>query len=160
MAIISDSHGKKKGIALASGIISDADVIIHLGDNHSDCTFLKLEKNQMLISVKGNCDLGDLPLETFETIGGKRFLITHGHKYHVKFGLDRLYLRALELQADAVLFGHTHIPLIDHYGGILFLNPGSVSEPRGSSKPTAGIIQVTEEINANIVSLNDQNSID
>lgn len=36
-----------------------------------------------------------------------------------------------EVDADIVLYGHTHIPMIKHEGDMLIMNPGSVSSGRG-----------------------------
>jgi putative phosphoesterase len=51
--------------------------------------------------------------------------------YRVNFGLDRLALLAAELQAEVVLFGHTHIATLEKTARQVFLNPGSITQPRG-----------------------------
>ena len=51
---------------------------------------------------------------------------THGHVYHP----DRL--PPLQ-EGDILLYGHTHIPAWETRGGILCLNPGSVSIPKENS---------------------------
>ena len=78
----------------------------------------------------------------------KGLLLTHGHRYSVKSGYDALLARAVEVGADIVVFGHTHVPFLktipkgtEVSGKILerptyLFNPGSVStDPDGLGLP-------------------------
>ena len=59
--------------------------------------------------------------------------------------LDRLrrnLRRARELEAQVVLFGHTHEAFYEYRDGIHFLNPGSLGSPRGPLYPTYGVIDI------------------
>ncbi|MBQ4091329.1 MAG: YfcE family phosphodiesterase [Clostridia bacterium] len=140
--IFSDSHGKQDNIREAlSRQISMPDAVIFLGDGLRDLDGIDLG-GIPLHSVCGNCDsmvaqLFDTPDEQLLFIGGKRIFITHGHKYHVKSLLSPIILRARELCADIVLFGHTHQALEmtlgeeNQYGiklekPLLVMNPGSI----------------------------------
>ena len=79
--------------------------------------------------VSGNCDFfdADTPSELVLEMEGKGF-VTHGHKYRVKDGLNTLYYRGLELDADIVLFGHTHSSqIVSGRNGTL--NPGAFQGP-------------------------------
>ena len=58
--------------------------------------------------------------------------MTHGHLSNVRMGLANLKMQALEEDATIALFGHTHQIGCEKESGILFLNPGSISQPRGS----------------------------
>ena len=49
----------------------------------------------------------------------------HGHGYSVKSSLLPLRRRALELDVQLVLYGHTHLPALSEEEGVLFCNPGS-----------------------------------
>src|SRR4029453_8293576 len=45
----------------------------------------------------------------------------------------RLYERlAAAEEADVLVFGHTHKPWVHEYGGVLFVNCGSVGKPKDS----------------------------
>ena len=82
--------------------------------------------------VPPNCDfVADFPSEIVLEAEDKRIL-THGHRFNIKNGLDRLEKYALRQNTDAVLFGHTHAPLQEIRSDIVF-NPGSLGYPRGSS---------------------------
>ena len=52
-------------------------------------------------------------------------MITHGHRYSVKYQLDSLLNAAYFQQANLVLFGHTHRALHTVVEGIHLVNPGS-----------------------------------
>ena len=44
--------------------------------------------------------------------------------------------------ADVIFCGHTHMPCVKIERGIIVMNPGSLTEPRGGSKPSYGIIKI------------------
>lgn len=120
--IISDYHHREnKVLDLIEKYHPDR--IFCLGDSESEMWFL--DQNNIL-AVKGNCDYIDLPINRIIEVDGKRFLLTHGHQYGVRFSLDRLYYLALENKADYVLYGHTHYQKLEIIDGITFLNPGAL----------------------------------
>jgi predicted phosphodiesterase len=55
-----------------------------------------------------------------------------------------LKYKAEEVEADIVLFGHTHYPLCVQDEGVIFVNPGSFKQPRGYTVPTFVILNVEE----------------
>lgn len=78
-------------------------------------------------TVKGNNDFGsNEPLMRLIEIGKLKVMVAHGHIEHVKFGLDRLKLKAKAQNADICVFGHTHRRYLDRQEDILFINPGSL----------------------------------
>lgn len=140
VAVVSDTHRDSHSIEKVLKKIEHAEVLIHLGDNDSDAEELSRKFNGRVIAVRGNCDFGSATeSELVEEIGGKRFFITHGHRYDVKYGLTRLLFKAQEVNAEIALFGHTHIAMIERGQGIWFINPGSASESRRGSESIAFI---------------------
>ncbi|MFL0253066.1 metallophosphoesterase [Clostridium neuense] len=151
IAVMSDTHRNKHMIDKACSHIENADVVIHLGDNVEDINEIRNKYSGEIISVTGNCDFMTTdPLERIEIIGGKKFFITHGHEYGVKYNLNRLKYRAMEVKADIALFGHTHMPFIANELGILFINPGSVSLSRKGPNSIAFIGINNGKISASI----------
>ena len=139
LLIISDSHGNKKGIIRALEAAGDIDAVVHLGDLDRDTACLR--GRVRVYSVRGNCDMGSVKKEErLVTFGGRRILMVHGHKQRVKQGLLRLGLYAQEKNADAVLYGHTHIPKEVFSGEVLLYNPGALSGMR----PSYGILEVDD----------------
>ena len=81
----------------------------------------------MFISVRGNCDwCCNVPDREEFTLCGKKIFITHGHIYGVKQGLSRITAYGHSINADIVLFGHTHQQIVTVDGSMLIMNPGSL----------------------------------
>ncbi|NTV88955.1 MAG: metallophosphoesterase [Clostridiales bacterium] len=147
--VIGDTHGVVWEAEYAIKSNSDVSVVVHLGDNYRDA--MRLEEKFPGIRfeyVSGNCDYASEVVDSEKLLEylGHRFFITHGHLYSVKQSYKRLFKRASELKAEIVLTGHTHQPCIDQENGIILLNPGSISQPRGSAFGSYAIIEVTKEI--------------
>ncbi|MGN0892304.1 MAG: phosphodiesterase [Oligosphaeraceae bacterium] len=97
-----------------------------------------------ILAVRGNCDsdvdqmMLDFPImaEYSQLVAqDRRFFLTHGHLYH------RDYLPPLPKGAVFVQ-GHTHLPALQELpNGILFLNPGSISLPKGGFPPSFALCQ-------------------
>jgi len=155
IAVISDTHGSVKECINTLLHINNIDKVIHLGDNTNDAVEIASITQIETIFVKGNCDVYDhnTPEEMLIELNSKKILITHGHKYNVKSGLNNLYYRGKELGVDVVLFGHSHNPLIVDYDNIIFFNPGSTTLPRACSKKSIGIIEVGEKIEAKLLKI-------
>ena len=106
-----------------------AEVVIHLGDGEDDAAAAKLYFPQkMFLQVCGNCDWGStLPPIGEITLEGKKIFYTHGHMYGVKLEYDYRTLRekGASVNADLIVFGHTHKPYCDWDGHALTVNPGS-----------------------------------
>jgi len=149
--VFGDTHGD---IDLAFKIIKKerADMVLHAGDFLRDAHALANEAQFPVHGVTGNCDLpGSGPHEKFLSLEGKDFLLTHGHQFRVKASYQSIFYKASENKIDAVVFGHTHVPLNDHHQGILLFNPGSISRPQPGSQPSYGIITIKDnDINGEI----------
>ena len=123
--VLSDTHGNRARVNALLPLMREADFVFFCGDGIYDL----LSQNELsgkLYAVGGNCDgCGDK--ELFLEIEKKKIFLTHGHRYGVKRSFSALSLRAEELGADIVLFGHTHTALSEQVGGTLFVNPGTLS---------------------------------
>lgn len=144
IGIISDSHGKRNALTRAMNRLGKTDVILHLGDLYTDAVYIENTFNIQTVYVRGNCDFSqEADLYKEIELNGKRFFLTHGHMYRVKWGMQYLKQVAGGGKYDIVLFGHTHIPQVFFEEGILFLNPGSSADPRAGKKPTVGLIEIS-----------------
>ena len=147
--VISDTHGNLSRVYKTIKDIRDKiDAVIHCGDLVDDAMALKSRYSDLNVyNVRGNCDYGlAVSNEDVFIIGGKKFFVTHGDMYGVNWGIDRLCYRGAEVGADVCLFGHTHIPLIEYYNGMVIMNPGSPSSPRGGSTFSYGIIKIEKGV--------------
>ena len=78
-------------------------------------------------------------------IEDKVIFLCHGDKYNVKYGLDEIEAKAKSIDADIVIFGHTHTPLNFKKDNIIYLNPGSVSLPRGVDYKSFSIMNLEND---------------
>lgn len=156
IVVVSDTHGNNKEVIEKISEMERPDLLFHLGDYIEDgikiCTALGIDT----IMVKGNGDRGNRIYNEDELIeiSGKKIFLTHGHRYDVRYGITNLYYKALELNVDMVLFGHTHVPINIEENGIIFMNPGSPSIPRTQSKAkTIGLIDINDKIYTKIIEI-------
>jgi putative phosphoesterase len=77
-----------------------------------------------------------LPFDLRFELGGRRVRLVHGSPRKVNEYLfadkpARTFERiAAGADCDVLVFGHTHQPWVDEYGGVLFVNCGSVGKPK------------------------------
>ncbi len=147
--VISDTHGKWRHLV---PIINDmkktygVNGLIHLGDYTKDIKALAKAVSLPYYYVAGNGDLFETKTQEIIEMKDHRLLLVHGHEYFVHYDLQRLFYRAEEYHADAVLFGHTHRPLNEEIDGILFFNPGSPSRPRDAHRgSTIGLLSIDDK---------------
>jgi putative phosphoesterase len=96
--------------------------------------------------VCGNNDYGiSLPEAAVFELCEHRFFMCHGHRHGLYGGYNSLLATAKNNDADAVLFGHTHVPFQKTINGILLINPGSLGRPRSRIGSTFAVIECTED---------------
>lgn len=126
--VMSDSHGNEGALRKVLALQPQVAAVIHLGDGAAEAQRVAAEDSRPWYIVRGNCDYGEaVPVKTVVTIGGVKLYLTHGYAERVKSGLLTLTYTARENEVAAALYGHTHIPDIAFDGGMLLLNPGSIS---------------------------------
>lgn len=146
VGVISDTHGAVNETALAVRQMGNIDALIHAGDFYVDALVLKSELKVPVYAVAGNCDYpSGGPDELTITLDGHRLLITHGHLHRVKYGLQMLLYKARGVEAEAVVFGHTHVPLNLTENNILLFNPGSPANPSPGHIGGYGILEIDKQ---------------
>lgn len=144
--IISDTHGRHKGVDKIWDEVGAVDMLIHLGDVEGGEEYLNAVFDCPKHIIQGNNDFfSDLPEEEEFQLGPYKVLITHGHNYYVSVGLERLVQRAHAAGADIVMFGHTHRPYLARKSDIIFLNPGSVTYPRQEGRKGSYILMELDD---------------
>lgn len=147
--VISDTHGYIDKAVKVIKENNNISMIIHLGDYFRDAQKIAYEFPHIQVEyVHGNCDLmpGNVLAEKLLELEGKKVFITHGHRYSVKWNYEKILKRAQELEADLLLFGHTHIAEIFNNGKCFFLNPGSISDPRGGRRESYAIVDINGDV--------------
>ena len=92
--------------------------------------------------------LRTLPLEADVALGGVRFHLVHAtpsdplHTYLRPDEIARWEAEVERIEADVVLVGHTHLPMVLRFGKKVVVNPGSVGQPRdGDPRAAFAIIE-------------------
>lgn len=141
--VISDSHGLTKELEIIRARhLNEVDVMIHCGDSQLTPDHKAITG---YMTVAGNCDFGGFPLESTAEVAGRKFFITHGHRYSVKSSLMNLKYKAKETGANIVCFGHSHVLGAEVVDGMLFLNPGSIRMPRERLEKTYVILDLADD---------------
>ncbi len=90
------------------------------------------------------------------TVNGQQILFVHGHMEGVDFGYNKLGLDAKIQGIHVAVHGHTHVPAFVQRGDFTFINPGSISRPRGGSPASFAIITVEKTfVDAAFLRIND-----
>ncbi len=148
VGVLSDTHlsGVDAGfIKHIDQAFTDCSALIHAGDLTSRA-ILEVFGDRPMYAVHGNmCGYetrSALPEELEFTIEGFRFGLYHGDG----IGYDReTELISRFGQADCIIFGHTHRPLVDKVGRVLLVNPGTFrSTGRFGSMGTYAILTIGE----------------
>jgi len=143
IGIIGDTHGDMDSIRKAVDRAGPVDLWLHTGDHARDAQYLEQLTQVPVQTVTGNCDASHEGVpDLFLTLEGRHIMVTHGHHYRVKHGVRELSWWAKQYEADIVIYGHTHNPLIEQEEGLLILNPGSPSYPRANTGATFGMIEL------------------
>lgn len=124
VGLISDTHGLLRPAAM--DFLRGCQRIIHAGDIGDVALMDALSALAPVIAVRGNNDRGaafaDLPETATIELDGVRLHVLHDLK-----GL------AIEPRAEGVrvvVSGHSHKPLVEERGCVLYVNPGSAGRRR------------------------------
>jgi len=134
LLLIADTHVRKRARELPQqvcGEVDRADVVIHTGDWVDVALLDELEERcQRLVGVYGNNDHGELRERLSEVtqvqLGGVRLAVVHDTGQAK--GREE---RSAAEYADALVFGHSHIPWDSTAEpGLRLLNPSSPTDRR------------------------------
>lgn len=150
IAIIADTHmprGARRLPERCVELVREAEAVIHAGDFFALPALEEIEAlNPRLHAVHGNVDepaLRSLLPETLTLgVGGGRTLALIHDAGPAKGRLARMRKRFPG--ADAVVFGHSHMPLHEvgegDLAGFEIFNPGSPTERRRAPRPSMGLL--------------------
>lgn len=127
--VVSDNHRDESVLEDLINIHTDVDLWLHCGDSELGSNHPIWETFK---TVQGNMDWdSNHPKIIVESLGDTTFLVLHGHQHQVKRTLSEMEREAINNDADIVFYGHSHVPKIDEMNGLYFMNPGSITQPRG-----------------------------
>jgi putative phosphoesterase len=149
VAVISDTHMPRGGRRLPQAFvdrIAGADLLLHAGDFMTVEVLRDLERiGPPLVGVHGNVDTAELrrllPVERVVRVEDARIAMVHDAGPAAR-RIERMRARFGD-RADAVVFGHSHLPLHEQAeGGFQIFNPGSPTERRRAPAHTMGLAHV------------------
>lgn len=155
ICVMSDTHIPDRNDDIPADLMKEvmnADMIVHAGDFTSLDFYKELKGLKPLKAVVGNMDSPELRNELKDkeifTVQGYKIGIVHGHGKPEKI-LENIR-SCFDEKLDLVIFGHSHQPFNEKIGKCIFFNPGSPTDKIFSPCNTYGIIEINEEIHANI----------
>lgn len=177
IGIIADTHIPDRVGDLHPDILPifrDAGVsnILHAGDISLSRVLHRLSEVAPVTAVRGNRDIFSWSLKKVEylDLNGKKVALMHGHGGILDYLRDKLMFyregykldRYLDLlvntasEADVIIFGHTHYPVVHQYKGKLIINPGSASfGPRRGNPPSIALLHIhCGDVKPEIIPLN------
>lgn len=142
--VLADTHIPRRAKRLPEGLtphLESADLILHAGDLLVEDVLYELEAYAPVRAVKGNVDGWDVRLpETQEfDVGGVTIAMVHdsGPKKGRRNRIKKWFP-----EARVVVFGHSHIPLLEDEDGLMLLNPGSPTDRRRAPEHTFALLRV------------------
>jgi len=130
------------------------DLILHAGDLVSHGVLDQLRKVAPVEAVAGNMD----PPELRRLLPSKKIIEAGRHRIGLIHGWGSLANPPERLLnqfqgVSAIVFGHSHDPLLRREGGVLLVNPGSPAGRSGSEGRSVARLHVGDEITGEIVYL-------
>ncbi|NLV92090.1 MAG: metallophosphoesterase family protein [Firmicutes bacterium] len=158
VGLISDTHIPYRARHLPKEIFtlfSQVDLILHAGDLLELSVIGDLSVLAPVEAVAGNVDSFEvrakLPRRRLLQLEDAAVGLIHGDGSG--YDTPGRALRAFP-DADCVVFGHSHRPMIEIRGGKLLVNPGSACDPRTMPEPTVGFLYIEADgMRAEIVGL-------
>lgn len=125
--LVSDTHYFNENLErILEKYKKQVNCCIHCGDSSLDADHPLM--TQFDYVVQGNHD--DYPYPIYQN--HPYFIVTHGHKYDVYNGYEKLIELSKKYNVRFCFHGHTHVPTLQHIDNITFINPGSLMMNRGS----------------------------
>jgi uncharacterized protein len=156
VAIISDTHEVLD--AQVKDLIKTCDIALHAGDIGTSAVLKQmLPKSACIFAVAGNNDkpylwdfkdwdiVNHLPEMIELSMFGGTIVIEHGHK-HDMYKPSHNDLRQAHPEAKLIVYGHTHIQLIDKdEPDTIVVNPGAAGHTRNKGGPSCLILTIDQD---------------
>ena len=152
VGLISDTHVPSRATCVPKKVFKlfeNVDYIIHAGDLVKLKVLDELEQLAPVLAVHGNMDgpevSGALPKMNSLKIYGWKIGVMHDP--NTMFGRSKMREIARQNGFDAFVYGHTHNANIKWEGKILYVNPGSPTNPMSSfsNKPSVALLKISKD---------------
>ncbi len=155
IGIVSDTHEDLSEDIGA--LIKDCDIAIHAGDIGTSSVLEALQpKSGHVIAVAGNNDkpylwefkdwqlVKNLPHVRVLSVPGGEIVIEHGHEHDMCKPAHE-DLRAAHPEARLIIYGHTHIQVIDNDSKPCVINPGAAGFTRNKGGPSCVVLSIDND---------------
>jgi uncharacterized protein len=148
IGVLSDTHIPQRGARLPDAVLrhfEEVELILHAGDLSSLAVLDQLSSYAPVEAVRGNVEQQEVVVKLPFT----RTLLVGGCEIGLVHILDEptYYRRTARMEfptARVVIFGHSHIPLLEDADGLMLLNPGSAMDRRQQPHCTIAILTITD----------------
>lgn len=158
IGVLSDTHIPRACSNIPGEVLSvfkDVDLILHAGDLVEMRVLNELRKLAKTKAVYGNMDEPELrkALREKEVIKVRGWTIGLVHGYGPPANLINCVESEFMGKVDAIVFGHSHSPVNEMKGGILFFNPGSPTDNIFAKYNSYGILTIRDTIKGDIIKI-------
>jgi putative phosphoesterase len=147
IGIISDTHGLLRPEALEA--LKGSDHILHAGDVGNIEILETLKQIAPITAIRGNIDIhgpcAELPATEAVELEGHLFYLIHS--------LHDLDINPKQAGVSCVVTGHSHKPVFEQQGGVLYLNPGSAGPRRFGLPVTLARLKITAHLTPELITL-------
>jgi putative phosphoesterase len=152
IGLISDTHIPSRATSIPQEVFTsfeNVDFIIHAGDLVELSVIDTLEQIAPVLAVHGNLDTPEtknaLPtLNSLKVLDRKVGVI---HNPDILYGMDQMRELTKTNGFDVLVYGHTHNANIKWEENILYINPGSPTNPSSLlNKPSVALIKITQNL--------------
>lgn len=153
VGVVSDTHlprfGSELPRRLKSGLQrAGVSAILHAGDLVTPLAIDLLSSIAPVIAVRGNNDkassyaqlLPECAIVEFEQV---RIGLVHGHAGKGRTTPDRAFNTFAGESLAAIVFGHSHLPMITKREGVLMVNPGSPTDKRLNPRYSFATLEIS-----------------
>jgi len=141
IGLISDTHSQLPEQVF--DIFSNVKHIFHAGDIGNQDVIKGLEIICPVHAVYGNIDVWPItiyyPDMLICEIEGKRICVIHDI-VKPKYFSYQMFKKNIE--ADVVIYGHTHVAHYEKFRHVIYINPGSISKPRDRKWSTVALLNL------------------
>ncbi len=148
IGVLSDTHIPQRGARLPDAVLrrfEDVELILHAGDLSTLAVLDQLGAYAPVEAVQGNVEQQEvalaLPIKRTLVVGGCEIGLVHilGERKDYRRNARREFITA-----RVVVFGHSHIPLLEDADGLMLLNPGSAMDRRREPTCTIAILTIVD----------------
>lgn len=148
IGVISDTHLADTGdslaflLKIAEDHFQGAELILHAGDIVAP-SVLAAFTPLPVFAVRGNMDPAtpDIPIKRIIEVNGCRIGLMHGWGPPESL-LERVQGEFHDMRLNALVFGHSHVPMCEWSDGMLLFNPGSATDRRGMPFASVGVLEI------------------